>query len=113
MRPLAFLALLLYACFVAASAGQAKQHQSVSIVAIYGPAGGKQVAVTFSAETRGMTPPLQFHWSFGNGAVWEGNEPLPQRYVGGRYNVMLTVTDADGLTRQASLTVDVESEHEH
>jgi len=113
MKPLAFLALLLCACFVAAGAGQAKQHQSVSIVAVHGPAGGKQMTVTFSAETRGMAPPLRFRWSFGDGREWEGNEPPPQQYVGGRYDIMLTVTDADGLAKVASLTIDVETEHEH
>lgn len=113
MKPLAFLATLLCACFVAASAGQAKQHQSVSIVATHGPAGGKQMTFTFSAQTRGMAPPLRFHWSFGDGREWEGNEPPPQRYVGGRYDVVLVVTDAGGLAKVASLTIDVETEHEH
>ena len=113
MRPLAFPALLLCACLVAASAGQAKQHQSVSIVAVHGPAGGKQMTVTFRAETRGMTPPLQFHWSFGNGSEWKGNQPPPQHYDGGRYDIILTATGADGLVRGTSLTIDVEGEHEH
>mgnify|MGYP001561872056 CR=1 FL=1 len=113
MKPLVFLALLLCACFVAASAGHSKQHQSVNVVAVHGPAGGKSTTVTFSAETREMTPPLRFHWSLGNGNEWEGPKPPPQNYGGGRYDVIVTVTDSDGLVRKASLTVDVEGEHEH
>jgi hypothetical protein len=80
---------------------------------MHGAADGKQMTVTFRAETRGMTPPLRFRWSFGNGEEWEGGEPPPQRYDGGRYDVILTVTDADGRARGTSLTVDVEGEHEH
>lgn len=113
MKRFAFLALLLCACFVAASAGQSKQHQSVRVVALHDPAGGKPMSVTFRAETREMKPPLRFHWSFGNGREWNGAEPPPQHFDGGRYDVIVAVTDADGLVSTTSLTIDVEGEHEH
>jgi hypothetical protein len=112
MKRLAFLTLLLCACFVAASAGQSKEHQSVSIVVMH-ETSGPPMTVTFRAMTKGFAPPLRFHWSFGNGSQWAGPEPPRQLYEGGSYNVILTVTDAEGRIKEASMTVYAEGEHSH
>jgi len=60
----------------------------------------------FRAEATGLTPPLKFHWDLGNEQVWEGQHVPEQAYDFGRYNVILSVTDATGRTRRASLTID-------
>lgn len=113
MKRLAFLTLLLCACFVAASTGQSKEHQPVSIVIMHETSGGPPMTVTFRAETKGFTPPLRFYWSFGNGSQWDGAEPPRQLYEGGSYNVILTVTDAEGRIKKASITIHSEGEHSH
>lgn len=61
------------------------------------------------AEAAGLTLPLKFHWDLGNEQVWEGQHVPAQAYEFGRYNVILTVTDATGRTRQASLTINSEA----
>lgn len=58
------------------------------------------------AEATGLVSPLKFHWDLGNEQVWEGQHVPPQAYDFGRYNVILSVTDATGRTRRASLTID-------
>jgi hypothetical protein len=84
---------------------------SVTIVTEHGTA----FPATYSlrAKTVGLKPPLRFHWSLGNGEVWNGPSPPAQNYDGGRYDVVVTVTDADGLVRKTSLTIEVEGEHQH
>lgn len=77
------------------------------------PAIGLPTRYSLRAETAGLKPPLRFHWSLGNGTEWEGPKPPPQSYDGGRYNVIVTVTDADGHVGKTSLTIEVEGEHEH
>lgn len=61
---------------------------------------------SFRAEAVGLTPPLKFHWDLGNEQSWEGPDVPEQAYDFGRYNVILTVTDASGRIRRASLTID-------
>lgn len=61
------------------------------------------------AEAAGLTPPLKFHWNLGNEQVWEGQHVPEQAYEFGRYNVILTVTDATERTLRASLTINSES----
>ena len=58
------------------------------------------------ADVTGMTPPLRLVWDLGGGQKEEGQE-LPELSLRpGYYNVVLTVTDAAGLVKKASITVD-------
>lgn len=65
--------------------------------------------VAFRAITTGLTPPLQFHWNLGNGKEWDRPFVPEQAYVPGRYDVVLTVSDAAGHVKKASMTIDTES----
>lgn len=65
--------------------------------------------VALRAETAGLTPPLRFHWSLGNGKEWDGPEVPEQEYEVGRYDVILTVSDAAGHIRKASVAIESES----
>jgi len=78
----------------------------VSIVATHEKIVTPLMSVSLRAETVGLTQPLRYHWSLGNGKEWEGMQPPPQMYVGGRYDVILTVTDAVGRVRKASVKID-------
>ena len=108
--------LLLTGGMTSAASASAAMHEaasSVNIVAEYPHTHQPPKLVAFRAEVTGLMPPLRFHWNLGNGKEWEGPKPPPQRYDGGRYDVVVTVTDADGHVRMTSLTLDVEGEHEH
>lgn len=65
--------------------------------------------VALRAETAGLTPPLRFLWNLGNGKEWDGPETPEQEYEVGRYDVILTVTDAAGHVGKASVAIDSES----
>lgn len=112
MNRIALAALLLSGCAASApvsQAAQAHEEPSVSIIATYSHATSPPVTVSLRAETTGMTPPMKFHWSLGNGREWLGARPLPQSYGVGRYDVILTVTDGEGRTKRASVAIDSES----
>lgn len=68
--------------------------------------GPAPLRVTMRAETVGLTHPLQYRWNLGDGREWEGAEPPAQVYRTGRYHVILTVTDAEGHVKKASVTID-------
>jgi len=82
---------------------------SVRIIPSHDPASGTVLVVRMRAEATGMLAPLKFHWYLGNGGEWNGPEPPPQTYIVGRYDVILTVTDAIGRVNKASMKVDAES----
>jgi len=65
--------------------------------------------VMLRAETSGLTPPLRFRWNLGNGKEWNGQEVPEQEYEVGRYDVILTVSDAAGHVRKASVAIESES----
>lgn len=112
MKRITLAALLLSGCAASAPVSQATRahdEPSVSIIATYGHATSPPVIVSLQAETAGMTPPLKFHWSLGNGKEWLGAQPLPQAYGVGRYDVVLTVTDGEGHTKRASVAIDSKS----
>jgi hypothetical protein len=67
------------------------------------------MVIRMHAEIVGLRAPLRFHWHLGNGHEWNGPEPPPQKYIVGRYDVILTVTDSIGRVRKASMKVDAES----
>ena len=117
MKQITLATLLLTGGMTTGAAGAAAaMHEaapSVSIVAEYPRTNQPPKLVAFRAEATGLMPPLRFHWNLGNGKEWEGPKPPPQSYDGGRYDVIVTVTDADGFVRNTSLAIDVECEHEH
>ena len=82
---------------------------SVRIVPSHGSENTSSLVVSMRAEVVDMEPPLRFHWHLGNGREWNGAEPPPQIYIVGRYDVILTVTDAAGRVRKASMNVDAQS----
>lgn len=79
---------------------------SVRIVVEPGSSGVAPHRVRFRAEVEGLEPPLQFHWSLGNGRESTEQVPPPQVYGAGRYDVILSVTDAQGRVKRASVTID-------
>lgn len=82
---------------------------SVEIVASYEHTKAGKLKVSLRAVTLGLEPPLNHHWTLGNGKQWLGPEPWPQTYEAGRYDVMLTVTDAKGRVKRASMAIDAKS----
>jgi len=70
--------------------------RSVKIVALY-------------ATAVGLTPPLSYHWSLGNGKEWNGSEVPEQEYEVGRYDVLLAVKDGTGRVKKASVAIEAES----
>ncbi len=109
MQWIPFVTLFLCGCFLSAplaSAAQSKESPTASIVVTHEPTRTPPMIVTFRAETAGLAPPLRLHWSLGNGREWEGAAPPTQFYGVGRYDVILTVTDAEGLIKKASVAID-------
>jgi len=68
-------------------------------------------AVSFDASASGDPDGSieRYEWEFGDGSVDSGRRVTHTYDSGGRYDVTLTVTDADGLTDTATGTVTVES----
>lgn len=67
------------------------------------------LTVSLRAVAVGLEPPLKYRWLLGNGKQWLGPEPWPQSYDPGRYDVLLTVTDANGRIKKASVAIDSKS----
>src|SRR5262249_37626054 len=62
----------------------------------------------FSGSASGGTPPLSYHWDFGDGSSADGSLTPWHVYTShGAYTTTLTVTDAHGLTGSSSLTATV------
>jgi len=60
---------------------------------------------TFTATVTGGTAPYSFSWNFGDSFTGTGN-PVQHTYsTAGRFNVTLTVTDANQVSTTASVTV--------
>lgn len=81
---------------------------SVGIVVSPAKAGPAPLRVTLRAEVLGLTPPLRFHWSLGDGRESDEPDPPGLVYRVGRYDVVLTVTDAEGRVKKASVTIDAQ-----
>lgn len=64
----------------------------------------------FRSRASGMAPPLRFHWDLGDGRHWEEADVPEHAYDFGRYNVVLSVRDAAGQVKKASLALDVEAQ---
>ncbi|HYU55085.1 MAG TPA: PKD domain-containing protein [Candidatus Dormibacteraeota bacterium] len=69
------------------------------------PEAGQQVAFTASAS--GGATLCAFSWSFGDGSVTTGNPSLHTFTSSGSYNVMVTVTDANGSAANSSQAITV------
>lgn len=82
---------------------------AVEIIAEYEHTGSGKLKVSLRAVTLGLEPPLHYHWTLGNGQQWAGPQPLPQYYEPGRYDVWLSVTDAQGRVKRSSVVIDAES----
>jgi len=53
--------------------------------------------VMFTGSVEGGTPPYAFHWTFGDGASSDEQNPAHTYTTAGNYTVKLTVTDADNI----------------
>lgn len=87
----------------------AEESPSVAIVAesLCTPRPVKIVALY--ANATGLTPPLSYQWSLGNGKEWNGSEVPEQEYEVGRYDVLLAVKDGTGRVKKASVAIEAES----
>lgn len=65
--------------------------------------------VSLYADATGLTPPLSYQWTLGNGREWNGQEVPEQEYEVGRYDVLLAVKDSAGRVRKASMAIEAES----
>jgi len=65
--------------------------------------------VAFHAKAAGLTPPLSYHWSLGNGTEWSEPEVPEQVYEVGRYDVLLAVKDGTGQVKKASVAIEADS----
>lgn len=61
---------------------------------------------SLQAEATGLTPPLHFLWDLGDGRQWEGKDVPELPWEFGRYNVILSVSDAAGRVQKASIALD-------
>ena len=109
MNRIASVAILICTCMVSFFSVAAEQKPSVSIVAEAVHTTRPPRIVAFRAQTAGLTPPLQFHWSLGNGKQWDKQFVPEQSYEPGRYDVILTVSDAADHVLRASMAIDTES----
>lgn len=101
--------MFLCGCMAFGSSAATAEKPSVSIVAEAVHTGRPPKIVTFRAQTAGLTPPLQFHWNLGNGKQWDRQFVPEQAYEPGRYDVVLTVSDAATHVLKASMAIDTES----
>ena len=62
---------------------------------------------SFRAETGGSSP-AETTWNFGDGLVSRSAAPTKQYLVGGRYSVVVTVSDATGNVGTATTTIQVD-----
>jgi hypothetical protein len=68
-------------------------------------------SVTLRAVVRGMTPPLQYEWQLGDGALAQG-DTVTHRYMEARdYGVRVRVTDADGERQMGVGYINAEPQH--
>lgn len=112
MKATVLATLLLSGCAAGTAVSQAARSldaPSVEIIATYQHTESPPVIVSLRAAAKGLVLPLEYHWNLGNGKQWSGPEPLPQAYGVGRYDVLLTVTDADGRIKRASVAIDSKS----
>lgn len=109
MKQIVHAALLLCGSMAIGAAAAIAEEPSVRIVAEVVHMTRPPKIVSFRAQTVGLTPPLKFHWSLGNGKQWDRQFVPEQAYEPGRYDVVLTVSDAAGRVKRASLAIDTES----
>ncbi len=102
-------ALLLCGCMAFGASAAIEEESSVWIVAKEVHMTRPPKIVAFQAQTAGLTPPLRFHWSLGNGKQWDSPFVPEQAYEPGRYDIILTVSDSAGHVKSASLAIDTES----
>jgi len=93
--------------------GAAVNHSQVVTVAAsptvsftYGPSSPEANSpITFTASTTGGAGPFTFSWAFGDGGTSKAN-PVSHTYsTAGSFNVIVTVTDADGAVASSSQTI--------
>jgi len=109
MKHIVPAALLLCGCMTFGAVAAIEEEPSVRIIAEAVHMMRPPKIVAFRAQTAGLTPPLKFHWNLGNGKQWDRQFVPEQAYEPGRYDVVLTVSDAAGHVKRASLAIDTES----
>lgn len=109
MKRIVPAALLLFGCIALGPSSASEGDPSVRIIADEEPTSHPPMIVSFRAQTAGLTPPLRFHWNLGNGKEWDRPLVPQQLYEPGRYDIALTVSDAAGHVRKASIAVDSKS----
>lgn len=109
MKPIVSAAMLLCGCVASGASAAIDEAFSARIIADAVHTGRPPKIVAFRAQTAGLTPPLRFHWNLGNGKEWDRPFVPEQAYEPGRYDVVLTVSDAAGHVRKASMAIDTES----
>lgn len=109
MKRIAHATLSLFACIALGASAATKEMPSVRIVTeeVHMPRPPR--IISFRALVEGLVPPLRFHWNLGNGKQWDKQFVPEQAYGPGRYDVILTVSDANGLVQGASMAIDSEA----
>jgi hypothetical protein len=109
MKRIVSAAIFLCGGMVLGSSAATAERPSVSIVADVVHTTRPPKIVAFRAQTSGLTDPLRFHWNLGNGKQWDKQFVPEQAYEPGRYDVILTVSDAADHVVKASMAIDTES----
>jgi PKD repeat protein len=77
---------------------------TVSIIASP-PSGNAPLAVNFTSNVSGGTPPYGYAWSFGDGTTSTSANPSHTYQNSGSYSPTIKITDSQGNTQTASATV--------
>lgn len=109
MKRIAHAALLVYGFIFFGASAATEEMPSVRIVTEEVHMTRPPRLIAFRAQIAGLTPPLRFHWSLGNGKQWDKQFVPEQAYGPGRYDVVLTVGDAAGHVKSASMAIDSEA----
>lgn len=59
--------------------------------------GAVEAPLHFTGSAENGTPPYQYHWTFGDGATSDEQNPTHTYHTAGNYTVTLTVTDGVGI----------------
>lgn len=77
---------------------------TVSIIASP-PSGNAPLAVNFTSNVTGGTPPYNYYWSFGDGSTSSSANPSHVYQSSGNYSVTLRVTDSQGISQTGTTSV--------
>lgn len=106
-----FLSILILFVVIALSCGIgfAEEMNNAKVEIIAAPKSGTgPMWVRLEPKIKNIEP-VKFEWLFGDGQESAEMAPPPHFYAGGKYNVMLEVTDKTGKKYTAGITVDAAS----